>query len=126
MSLSVPQADADRSEAFRVEVRRIMTEGADVSGTPVVAPILTVPQYDTVGSPTPDFNEAIALALIRINQSGTSKFPVQLPHYTVGTLPTASTNTGNLIYVTNEAGGAVPAFSDGSNWRRVTDRAIVS
>lgn len=34
--------------------------------------------------------------------------------------------TGDLIYVSNESGGAVPAFFDGTNWRRVTDRAIVS
>jgi hypothetical protein len=48
-----------------------------------------------------------------------------LPSYTTTTLPTASV-VGAMIYVTNESGGAVPAFSDGTNWRRVTDRAIVS
>lgn len=48
-----------------------------------------------------------------------------LPSYTVSGLPTASP-AGQMAYVTNEAGGAVPAFSDGTNWRRVTDRAIVS
>jgi hypothetical protein len=48
-----------------------------------------------------------------------------LPSYTVTTLPSASIS-GAMIYVTNESGGAVPAFSDGTNWRRVTDRAIVS
>jgi hypothetical protein len=48
-----------------------------------------------------------------------------LPSYTTGTLPSASIS-GAMIYVTNESGGAVPAFSDGTNWRRVTDRAIVS
>lgn len=31
-----------------------------------------------------------------------------------------------LIIVTDEVGGLVPAFNDGTNWRRVTDRAIVS
>jgi hypothetical protein len=31
-----------------------------------------------------------------------------------------------MIYVSNETGGAVPAFSDGAAWRRVTDRAIIS
>ncbi len=41
-------------------------------------------------------------------------------------LPSASLNEGGMIYVTDEAGGAVPAFSDGTNWRRVTDRAVVS
>ena len=30
------------------------------------------------------------------------------------------------IYVSDETGGAVLAFSDGTNWRRVTDRAVVS
>lgn len=48
-----------------------------------------------------------------------------LPTYTVTTLPTATT-AGQMIFVSNEAGGAVMAFSDGTNWLRVTDRAIVS
>lgn len=49
----------------------------------------------------------------------------QMPSFTVATLPTASP-VGRQIYVTNESGGAVLAFSDGTNWRRVTDRAIVT
>lgn len=40
-------------------------------------------------------------------------------------LPPA-TPAGQMIFVNDEAGGAVPAFSDGSTWRRVTDRAEVS
>lgn len=31
-----------------------------------------------------------------------------------------------LIYVYDESGGPTLAFSDGTNWRRVQDRAIVS
>jgi hypothetical protein len=50
---------------------------------------------------------------------------VELHSYTVATLPSAAL-AGQMVYVSNEAGGAVPAFSDGTNWRRVTDRAIVS
>lgn len=45
--------------------------------------------------------------------------------FTVGTLPSAAT-AGQIIYVSDESGGAVLAFSDGTNWRRVTDRAIVT
>jgi len=45
--------------------------------------------------------------------------------FEVATLPNA-TQPGQLIYVTDETGGAVMAFSDGSNWRRITDRAVVS
>jgi hypothetical protein len=40
-------------------------------------------------------------------------------------LPSPST-PGRLIYVSNDVGGAVVAFSDGTNWRRVTDRNIIS
>lgn len=47
-----------------------------------------------------------------------------LASYTVAGVP--SRPTGALIYVTDETGGAIPAFYDGANWRRVTDRAIVS
>ena len=49
-----------------------------------------------------------------------------LPSYTVATLPSAATYARATIYVSNEAGGAVPAFSDGAVWRRVTDRVQVS
>jgi hypothetical protein len=49
-----------------------------------------------------------------------------LPIYTVAGAPAAASYTGYQIYVSDEAGGAVPCFSDGTNWRRVTDRAIMS
>lgn len=48
-----------------------------------------------------------------------------LVSYTVATVP-AATPAGRMIYVSDETGGAVPAFADGTNWRRVTDRAVVS
>lgn len=51
---------------------------------------------------------------------------LQLDSYTVTTLPSAAENVRTIIYVSNESGGAVPAFSDGTNWRRMTDRSIVS
>lgn len=47
--------------------------------------------------------------------------------FTVASLPSAaSTGAGATIFVSNEAGGATLAFSDGTNWRRVADRAVVS
>ncbi len=51
---------------------------------------------------------------------------VILPSYTVTTVPDASSYEAGQIYVSDEAGGAVPAFSDGIDWRRVTDRTIIS
>lgn len=52
--------------------------------------------------------------------------PVRVKSYTVPGVPAASAGAGQIIFVSNESGGAVLAFSDGTNWRRVTDRAVVS
>lgn len=51
---------------------------------------------------------------------------LQLKTYTVSTLPTASTYPRGVIYVSNQSTGAEPAFSDGTNWRIFSTRAIVS
>ena len=51
---------------------------------------------------------------------------VSLPHYAKANLPSAAENIDGMVIVTDETGGRVPAFSDGTKWRRVTDRAIVS
>lgn len=58
-------------------------------------------------------------------QHATFAAQINLKSFTVATVPSAAT-AGGFIYVSNESGGAVPAFSDGANWRRVTDRAVVS
>jgi hypothetical protein len=54
----------------------------------------------------------------------------ELPSYTVaqlGAAPmTAAGNPRCLVFVSDEAGGATVAFSDGTDWRRVQDRAVVS
>lgn len=47
--------------------------------------------------------------------------------FTVGTLPTeATTARGALVHVTDEAGGEITCFNDLTDWRRMSDRAIVS
>jgi hypothetical protein len=54
----------------------------------------------------------------------------RIPAYTVATLPDpaayADSTFTTLIYVTDESGGADLAFSDGTNWRRLIDRNIVT
>jgi hypothetical protein len=55
--------------------------------------------------------------------------PLKVSSLTVSQLTgdyAASLWTNAMIYVSDETGGAVLAFSDGTNWRRVTDRNIVS
>lgn len=46
--------------------------------------------------------------------------------FVVANVPSATGLAGSIIYVPDEAGGAVMAFSDGTDWRRVTDRAVIS
>ena len=50
----------------------------------------------------------------------------RFPRYTVATLPSASVNAAGVIYVLDETGGATLAQSDGTNWRRWSDGAVVS
>jgi len=59
--------------------------------------------------------------------------PLPVQGYKKASLPPPSewgTTSGetfsSIIFVPDDAGGAVLAFSDGSNWRRVTDRNIIS
>lgn len=120
MALVITAPEFARSQQARTEVRTIMTEGTSGGGS--VGSIMSAGDYDAVGAPTPNFNEAIALAAVR----ALSRLPVLLPQYAKTALPSAADNVGAMIYVTNDAGGAVPAFSDGVNWRRVTDRNVIS
>ena len=53
--------------------------------------------------------------------------PARLKSYAVAALPSAATaGAGALAFVTNASGGAVPAYSDGTAWRRVTDGTPVT
>mgnify|MGYP003109296465 FL=1 len=58
--------------------------------------------------------------------SGVLEMPdvLKVKSYAVASLPTAV--AGGVIFVSDETGGAVLAFGDGTNWRRSTDRTIVS
>lgn len=70
-----------------------------------------------------DVGIGVAAPTARLDVDGA----IKVKSYVKTALPSASASgAGSMIYVSNEAGGAVIAFSDGSNWRRVTDRAIVS
>jgi hypothetical protein len=52
---------------------------------------------------------------------------VQVQSLAKASLPTAATQgAGAILFVPDDVGGATLAFSDGSSWRRVADRAVVS
>lgn len=49
---------------------------------------------------------------------------VRLRVHSKASLPTPV--VGGTIYVSDDIGGGVPAFSDGTVWRRMTDRAVIA
>jgi hypothetical protein len=52
--------------------------------------------------------------------------PMKLVNKTVSELGSTVSSVGAVAFCTNETGGAVPVFYDGANWRRITDRAVIS
>jgi len=51
----------------------------------------------------------------------------KLDSYSVSELPPAAeVGAGAMIFVTNEASGPAPAYSDGQDWRRFSDNEVVS
>jgi hypothetical protein len=125
-AVSVTQQDADRAIAFAAEAKQIYINGSAVGASPVTDSLFPdAAAYDSFGVQD-NYVKALVLALVRIWKNGPSTFPVLLPPYVKSALPSAAANLTGMIYVVDEVGGAVPAFSDGTNWRRVTDRAVVS
>ena len=62
--------------------------------------------------------------ILLASASITVNTPFVLQSYAKASLPAVT--AASIIYVTDEAGGAVLCFADGANWRRCTDRAVVS
>jgi len=82
-------------------------------------------------TPTPGVTGSVAQVLANrlelSNVRAEFSVPPALPSFAVLGAPSAVTaGAGAMIYVTDETGGAVPAFSDGANWLRVTDRNAIS
>lgn len=47
-----------------------------------------------------------------------------LPSFNTSDLPEGT--VGEMIFVTNEVNGSIPAFFDGSDWKRLSDNQIVT
>jgi hypothetical protein len=71
------------------------------------------------GIPTAQFQSLLESIELAINN-------LAAPSYTVATVPDATKSESNMVYVSDEAGGATIAFSDGTSWRRCQDRNIIS
>lgn len=87
----------------------------------------TACQFNASNDAQDTFTNAFA-----VNRSGaaitnvTYGVPVGLSSYAKASLPTTAGASGQMIYVTDDTGGATPAFCDGANWRRTADRNVIS
>lgn len=100
--------------------------GITVDNTDPENPIVSATPY----SLDPDLSSIAALTTTGYlkrtapNTWTLSEIPT-LPAYTLGTLPSA-TPAWQMIVVTDLTGGAEPCFSDGTDWRRFSDRSVAS
>lgn len=62
---------------------------------------------------------------IRANGAATFAGPIGFPQVPISALPTANP-AGQMLFVTDGATGASPAYSDGTVWRSVIDGAIIT
>lgn len=94
----------------------------------------SVPNYTWNNDPTTGLYSP-ATSMIGLSVAGEGKLnilanrltafePFNLADYTVATIPVGVQSDN--IFVTDEVGGPVPAWYDGTNWRRYSDGAIVS
>jgi hypothetical protein len=85
--------------------------------TPTARAMTTLPDSLSSSGNVDTFSRAIANAF--------NTEPHELPSFLKTALPPVAP-AGRLIYVSDASGGAVPAFSDGFSWLRVTDRTVIS
>lgn len=80
-----------------------------------------------LGTADPNGSDVTAMRNLYANGHFRTNQWARVGTFTIATLPSAATaGAGATIYISDESGGAVLGFSDGSAWRRVTDRAVVS
>jgi hypothetical protein len=132
-STNLYYTDARANSAIDAKLTGNLTFG-EVDASIVSSPIFeTVSDYGLITSSTTNTidyglltDTVVALVNSDYGVVETSGGPVEFPRYAVLSVPDASAYIGHMIYVTNDTGGPVMAFSDGTNWRRVTDRAVIS
>ena len=117
-AVSISSQDNTLVTAAEMELRAMLVDGT-TGGRTISGPLAGVSLPQTMV-------DMFLLQMLALFREVLTKQGAALPSFTVAGLPSAAGNTGRMVYVSNEAGGAVPAFSDGVSWRRVTDRAVVS
>lgn len=101
--------------------------GISVGESVYVANTVTAVTFANAGAGTPTIQSPSSIILDAQNEVKILGSPFTLWSRTVSQLNAlGGVSAGALAFCTNESGGAVPVFYDGTNWRRMTDRNIIS
>jgi len=86
--------------------------------------------FASLGDPVEDYGFITEAANVTINYGGVeddARSPTSHDSYTVAEVNALSGMTpGDMVFVSDETGGATMAFYDGTDWRRIQDRQVVS
>lgn len=80
----------------------------------------------TVPREAPHWAQQLADEVTREMRAQVRGFPVVLARFSKTDLPDAARWQGAWIYVSDATGGAVPAFSNGTDWLRSDTSAVIS
>jgi hypothetical protein len=87
--------------------------------------------FAALGDPVEDYGFISEAANVTFDYGGVvdndTRRPTSHDSYTVAEAQALTyINPGDMIFVSNESGGATMAFYDGTDWRRIQDRQIIS
>jgi hypothetical protein len=150
---ALPTADGSANQVLKTDGSRILSfgsipasgsntqvqfnDGGDLAGDSDFTfdksdNTLTVTNLDVLGtfSHVEDYgliSQATNVTIDMGNITTDDRQPTSHDSYTVSEAGSISgMSSGDMIFVSDETGGATMAFYDGSNWRRIQDRAVIS
>jgi len=101
--------------------------GIGVGASVFVANTVTAASFVNAGTGTPTIQSPTSIILDAQTEVNVLGSPFRLWSRTVSQLTLlGGVSAGAMAFCTDESGGAVPVFYDGTNWRRMTDRNIIS
>jgi hypothetical protein len=127
----------NESEAFKVHGGNITINSAytlpDADGSAGFAMVTDGDgnlSFAPIGDPVEDYGFISQAANVTLDYGGVTvdtRSPSPHDSYTVAELSVLVGSTpGDMVFVSDETGGATMAFYDGTDWRRIQDRQIIS
>lgn len=111
---------------------RTVTAGTGLSGGGALLANVTLNLANTAVTPG-SYGSSSQVATFTVDQQGrmtsAANVALAMPAFATSTLaglPAASSNQWRAIVVTDLTGGPEPCISDGTNWRRFSDRSIAN